>query len=194
MFRAGVACFPVFTRYLTKTQRLTSISRRMAHTQSQIIYAPSKDAARGLKSVFLAGTTSKVDESDWRETLSTSLLQTPITIYNPYRPDWDSSWKEDINFAPFREQVEWELEKQEEANIVVIYFHPKTQAPISLIEMGLCVRAPGKAIVVCPEGYWKKGNVEIVCRRFGVEMVSSVDELKDAIIRKMPSERPGQAL
>ena len=157
----------------------------MAQARSQIIYAPSDEIPRGVKSVFLAGTTSKVDTTDWREALTTSLFDTPITIYNPYRADWDSSWREDINFAPYREQVEWELEKQDQADIVVIYFHPATQAPISLLELGVCVRAPSKAIVVCPEGYWKRGNVQIVCNKFGVEMVDTVDGLKEAIMKKV---------
>jgi hypothetical protein len=158
----------------------------MAGLRSQVIYAPSTETPRGLKSVFLAGTTSKVDAADWRETLSTSLRDSPITIFNPYRADWDSTWREDISFAPYREQVEWELSRQDEADIVVVYFHPATQAPVSLLELGLCARVPGKAIVVCPEGYWKRGNVQIVCQKLGVEMVESVDGLKEAILRKLP--------
>jgi hypothetical protein len=158
----------------------------MAQTKSQVIYAPSEEAPRRLKSIFLAGTTNKVDLSDWRETLSASLSELPVTIYNPYRPDWDSSWTEDINFIPFREQVQWELEKQDKADIIVIYFHPATQAPVSLLELGICARVPGKAIVVCPEGYWKRGNVQIVCERYGVEMVDDVDALKGAIVNRLP--------
>jgi len=81
--------------------------------------------------------------------------------------------------------VEWELEKQDQADIVVVYFHPATQAPISLLELGVCARFPGKAIVVCPEGYWKRGNVQIVCNKFGFEMVDTVDGLKEAIMKKL---------
>jgi Nucleoside 2-deoxyribosyltransferase like len=158
----------------------------MTQPRSQVIYAPSDELPRGLKSVFLAGTTNKVDTVDWRESLSISLSDAPVTIYNPYRADWDSSWREDINFAPYREQVEWELEKQGKADIVIVYFHPATQAPISLLELGICARVPGKALVVCPEGYWKRGNVQIVCKKFGVEMVDTVDGLKEAIMKRLP--------
>ncbi|KAB8227716.1 nucleoside 2-deoxyribosyltransferase domain-containing protein [Aspergillus alliaceus] len=157
----------------------------MDQPRSQIIYPPSDEAPRGVKSVFLAGTTSKVDTSDWRETLSNSLSDVPITIYNPFCAGWDSSWHEDIDFTPYREQVEWELEKQDKADIVVTYFHPASQAPISLLEFGLCARVPGKAIVVCPEGYWKRGNVQIVCKKFGVEMIENVDELREAIVKRL---------
>ncbi|KAJ5809271.1 uncharacterized protein N7503_001489 [Penicillium pulvis] len=157
----------------------------MSRTQNQVIYAPSNEAPRGVKSVFLAGTTNKVDNRDWRELLSTALSDVPVTIYNPCRSDWDGSWHEDIDFAPYREQVEWELEKQEEADIIVIFFHPATQAPVSLLELGLCARVPGKAIVVCPEGYWKRGNVQIVCKKFGVEMVDTGEGLREAVVKRL---------
>ncbi|PGH14536.1 hypothetical protein AJ79_03029 [Helicocarpus griseus UAMH5409] len=102
----------------------------MGQPRNQVIYAPSHEAPRGIKSIFLAGTTSKVDTNDWREDLSASLSDVPVTIYNPDRADWDSAWREDIDFAPYCQQVEWELDKQVEADIVVIYFHPATQAPV----------------------------------------------------------------
>lgn len=159
--------------------------KKMASQKSQVIFAPSEEPPRGVKSVFLAGTTSKVDATDWRETLSTLLSDANITIYNPYRADWDGTWREDVEFEPYRQQVEWELDKQDKADVVVVYFHPATQAPVSLLELGLCARVPGKAVVCCPEGYWKRGNVQVVCRKFGVEMVESVQGLHGAIMKRM---------
>ncbi|KAI0888083.1 uncharacterized protein GGS22DRAFT_185463 [Annulohypoxylon maeteangense] len=156
------------------------------HPKNQIVLAPSTEPYRGIKSVFLAGTTTKTDDRDWREVLAESLLDLPVTVINPYRPDWDSSWKEDITCDHFRRQVEWELEKQDGADMVVFYFHPATEAPISLLELGLCARAK-KAIVVCPEGYKKRGNVQIVCRTYGLETVESLDALKPAIARRLPN-------
>lgn len=155
-----------------------------SHT-SQVIHAPSEEPPRGVKSVFLAGTTSEVDSADWRETLASSLSKHPVTIYNPYRADWDSTWREDATFAPYREQVLWELDKQAKADLVVVYFHPATQAPVSLLEFGLWAQVPGKVIAVCPEGYWKRGNVQIVCHKLGVEMLDDIDELAGAVVRKL---------
>lgn len=94
-------------------------------------------------------------------------------------------WREDANFAPYREQVEWELEKLDKADVVVIYFHPATQASISLLEFGLCARVPGKAIVSRPEGYWKRGNVQIVCKKYGIEMVDDDDRLRKAVVKRL---------
>lgn len=36
------------------------------------------------------------------------------------------------------------------------------------------VRKDRKAIVVCPEGYWKRGNVQAVCAQHGTEIVEAV--------------------
>lgn len=69
--------------------------------------------------------------------------------------------------------------------MVVVYFHPATQAPIILLELGLCAHKPGKAIVFCPEGYWKRGNVQMVCEKFDIEMVESMEGLKDAIVKRL---------
>lgn len=186
MFRARVPYSLFRTTSLQATPKNTISSLRMTQTRNQVIYAPSEEAHRGVKSIFLAGTTNKVEVSDWREILSTSLSDVPVTMYNPYRADWDCSWREDIDFTPYREQVEWELDKQEKADIVVFYFHPATQAPISLLEFGICARIPGKAIVICPKSFWKRGNVQIVCKKFGIEMVDNIDRLREAIMKRLP--------
>lgn len=86
------------------------------------------------------------------------------------------------SFDPFRKQVEWELRKQARADLVVLYLHPATQAPITLLEFGLCVRTRKRVIVCCPKGYHKRANVQLVCMRFGVQMVQGVVELRDAIM------------
>ncbi|KAK0629330.1 hypothetical protein B0T17DRAFT_466454, partial [Bombardia bombarda] len=135
--------------------------------EAQIIRAPARPPITGLCSIFLAGTTAS---PDWRAPLTTSLAHLPLTILNPLRPDWDSSWHEDVTFAPFRQQVAWELDMQELADIVVVYFGPGTDAPVSLLELGLCARS-GRALVACHMEYRKRGNVQMVCERLGVELL-----------------------
>lgn len=153
--------------------------------KSQIIRAPSEEPITGIKSMFLAGTTTAVGNVDWREVLSASLSEYPVTIFNPNRPDWDSTWREDITFDPYREQVLWELDKQTRADLVVVYFHPATVAPISLLEFGLSAQVPGKVIAIAPEGYSKRGNVQLVCQKFGIEFLENIDKLHDTIIKKL---------
>ncbi|KAK5634192.1 hypothetical protein RRF57_009906 [Xylaria bambusicola] len=153
--------------------------------KSQIIRAPSEEPITGVKSVFLAGTTTAVGNADWRESISALLAAYPITLFDPNRPDWDSTWREDITFHPYREQVLWELDKQEKADLVVVYFHPATVAPISLLEFGLSARVPGKVIAVAPEGYSKRANVQLVCQKYSIEFLDAIDTLHEAIINKL---------
>ena len=114
--------------------------------RAQIIHAPSREPIRsGNKTVFLAGSTNYSSaDTDWRTILTSALASQfqGLTILNPYRPDWDG-WVEDESCAPFREQVVWELDMQDRADLVVVYFHPLTQAAVSLLELGLNARGSG---------------------------------------------------
>lgn len=76
---------------------------------------------------------------------------------------------------------------QDAADIIVVFFHGATQAPVSLLELGLCVRS-GRAIVCALEGYAKRGNVEAVCRRYGAEFVGTAGELTEAVVRRLKRE------
>ncbi|KAJ0158542.1 hypothetical protein CTA2_11385 [Colletotrichum tanaceti] len=133
------------------------------------------------RSVFFAGTTSK---GDWRKHLADSISHLPVTVFNPFRPDWDNTWREDVSDARFKGQVEWELEMQERADIIIVYFEPDTEAHISLLELGLCARS-GKAIVACSEGYKKRGNVQVVCARYGIPMVDSYEALREKLVNEL---------
>ncbi|KAK5996570.1 hypothetical protein PT974_01907 [Cladobotryum mycophilum] len=158
-------------------------------SQAQVIWAPARPSVeiKSKKSIFLAGTTTQTGEPDWREKLTEALSKYDITIFNPKRDDWDSSWKEDFSDSRWAEQVEWELEMQDKADIVVVFFHGISPAPISLLELGLCVRS-GKAIVCALDSYSKRGNVEAVCRRYAAKFVSSMQELRDAVIRRLEQD------
>ncbi|KAK4201181.1 hypothetical protein QBC40DRAFT_278665 [Triangularia verruculosa] len=143
-----------------------------APSQAQLVHAPLRPTITGKKSVFLAGTTTRTNGPEWRDTLLQSICNLPITVFNPLRLDWDSSWKEDVDFAPFKEQVEWELDMLHQADLVVVYFGPQTDAPISLLEFGLFAQS-GKVIVCCHRAYRKRGNVEIVCKRFDLTVLDA---------------------
>jgi hypothetical protein len=47
---------------------------------------------------------------------------------------------------------------------------------ITLFELGLFARS-GKLVVCCPDGFWRKGNVDVVCKRYGVETVGDLEAL-----------------
>ena len=99
-----------------------------------------------------------------------------VVFYNPRRDNWDSSWTHDS--PEFNEQVNWELDFLENTDIILMYFDPNTKSPISLLELGLFARQ-GKLIVCCPDGFWRQGNVRIVCERFGVPFFTDKEEWLD---------------
>lgn len=143
-----------------------------------VIKAPEKvELKEGTVSIFLSGSIEMGEAENWQEKIERLLSGIDgLVIFNPRRDDWDSSWVQDIKNDQFREQVEWELHNMERADFIPVYFCPETKSPITLLEFGLFAHSD-KLIVCCPEGFWRKGNVDIVCNRYGVETVKSVDEL-----------------
>ena len=71
------------------------------------------------------------------------------------------------------------MDGQNMANLILMYLDPQTKAPISLMELGLSAHKR-KLIVCCPDGFWRKGYVDIVCERYGIAQVDTLDELADA--------------
>lgn len=137
------------------------------------------------RSIFLAGPT----EIPWRAGFIAALRQrltaTSATIFDPFQPNWDSTWREDVDEDPrFAAQVGWELAAQDRATALAVFFHADSKAPVSLLELGLCARS-GKAVVGCEPGYWKRGNVQAVCRRYGVPLADSLDGLADLAAEKL---------
>lgn len=126
--------------------------------------------------VFLAGSIEMGSAIDWQKEIVEKLKDENILFLNPRRDDWDSSWTQSITNLQFRTQVTWELDNLDTADFIIMYFAPNTKSPISLLELGLYATT-NKMIVCCPEGFWRKGNVEIVCDRYNIELVNTLDEL-----------------
>ncbi len=145
-----------------------------------VVYAPTSSFPSSRPSVFLAGSIEMGVAEDWQTRFTKDLSHLPITIYNPRRPDWDSSWKQTKDDPQFRQQVEWELDHLARASVVALYFDPATKSPISLLELGLFANTD-KLVVCCPKGFWRKGNVDIVCERWGITMVDTLDELAQSV-------------
>lgn len=142
------------------------------------------DLQEGERSLFLAGSIEMGRAEDWQSVVAAALSDLPIAILNSRRDAWDASWEQSIHNPLFRGQVEWELEGIERATVVAMYFHPDTQAPVSLLELGLSARS-GKLVVCCPRGYWRRGNVEVVCARYGVETADDLPGLIEAARRRL---------
>jgi hypothetical protein len=131
-------------------------------------------------SVILYGAIQPDPTKDWQTSLSASLSDLPIAILNPRRDDWDSSWVEDISFPKFKEQVEWEMDYAQVADVIAFYFAPEALTPVTLLELGMYAGTK-KAVVCCPEGFYKRGNVQIVCQRYGIQLLGSLEELEKSV-------------
>lgn len=145
------------------------------------IQAPHPDPeGQSLKArIFLAGSIEMGKAEPWQSKILTALsdLSDEYWFYNPRRDDWDSSWEQSKNNPQFYEQVHWELTSLNRADLVVFYFDPGTYSPITLLELGSCKGSEADVIVCCPEGYWRKGNVDIFCDTYGINQVDTLDEL-----------------
>ncbi|KAI3401374.1 hypothetical protein diail_11458 [Diaporthe ilicicola] len=152
----------------------------MASTPALQVITPNDPEQQPLyptRSVFLAGPTEVPWRAGFIAALKERLISTSTTIFDPFQPRWDKTWKEDVDLDPrFKAQVEWELASQDRATVVALFFHADSKAPVSLLELGLCARS-GKAVVGCDPGYWKRGNVQAVCRRYGVPLADSMGGL-----------------
>lgn len=133
------------------------------------------------KSVFLAGSIEMGNTENWQSELSDKLYRHNYNVFNPRRSDWDSSWKQDFTNPYFSQQVNWELDALEKSDYIIMYFDPNNKSPISLLELGLFAHT-GKLMVICPDGFWRKGNVDIVCNRYNIPMFKNFDQLKNYIL------------
>lgn len=131
-------------------------------------------------SIFLAGSIEMGRAELWQDAVAAALRDEPLSILNPRRDDWDASWEQSSANPQFVAQVTWELDAQERADLIAMYFAPETYAPITLLELGLFA-ASGKLLVCCPPGYWRKGNVDVVCARYGIPQLPALNELCGAI-------------
>ena len=141
------------------------------------VITPPRFIPNNLALVFLAGSIEMGVAENWQEKVCRLLEGSHWTVLNPRRDDWDSTWEQKISNPQFNEQVNWELQGIEEAEHVILYFDPNTKSPITLLELGyIAGSAPEKLIVVCPEGYWRKGNVDVVCDRYQIKKASTIEE------------------
>lgn len=145
-----------------------------------MLYQPPSNIAkrdRDVKTVFLAGSIEMGVAENWQDKVGTH-FHTVLNwdVLNPRRDDWDSSWKQDFENPQFFQQVTWELNALEQCDLIVMYFDPSTKSPISLLELGLFARS-GKLRVVCPDGFWRKGNVEIVCNYYNIPFYDKLETL-----------------
>jgi hypothetical protein len=127
------------------------------------------------KSIFLAGSIEEDKAVNWQKSCEKELSEKYILL-NPRRESWNSSWKQTIENPQFKEQVNWELNALEKADIIIMHFANNTKSPISLLELGLFAHS-GKLKVVVESNFWRKGNIDIVCQKYNIEQFKTLNEL-----------------
>jgi len=139
-------------------------------------------------SVFLAGTIDMGNSIDWQQKFidkaNTEEALGNVIVFNPRRASWDHSWAQTIENAQFSEQVNWELDAMESADVILLFIEGNSKSPISMMELGLFADS-GKLMVCCEEGFWRKGNIDIICQRKGIDQCKTFDELVTAVITKL---------
>lgn len=159
------------------------------------IKAPEPIDVSTYRSFFLAGSIEMGVAEDWQKKVSDNLEDYDVTILNPRRNNWDSTWVQSIYNPQFKEQVDWELDGIDQVTDVIMYFDPGTKSPISLLELGLVLGRTGddfyksrKLWVCCPNGFYRKGNVDITCGKYNVivydDLVHMIDHIKRSLLER----------
>jgi hypothetical protein len=164
---------------------------------ANLVKAPGVYDTTGKFTIFLAGTIDMGKGEDWQSVVAEEFEGFPdyLLILDPRRDDWDSSWEEDIDNPEFNRQVQWELKSQEAADLVMFVFATdeenaeKAEAPITLMELGLF--KDKQCVVCCPQGYHKKGNVDIVCKRYGIPVYEDFQAMLDDVAKTISESQPG---
>jgi nucleoside 2-deoxyribosyltransferase len=148
------------------------------------IQPPNEIIENGFIKIFLGGSIEQGKAIDWQKEIMETLKDESIIFMNPRRSDWNSDWKQSIDNPQFNEQVTWELKSLEQADFIVMFIDPTTLSPITLMEIGLHARS-GKMVVCCAEGFWRKGNVDILGHIYGYPVVTTLEEVIQAVKEKL---------
>lgn len=126
---------------------------------------------------------------DWQTAFSRALAQKALplgkqfNVFNPRRDNWDASWEQNIQNPEFYQQVDWEMNALRQADWIVMHLEEHSASPISLLEIGLYAHTGSKLLVHCPEGFYRKGNVDIVCAKNDIRQFDSLDEIVDFLVQ-----------
>lgn len=129
--------------------------------------------------IFLAGSIEQGKAEMWQNKVVEHLkLYENLTVLNPRRDDWDSTWDQTpLPGSKFFEQVNWELQGQEDSDIICFYFAANTLSPITLLELGIFgFRNDKKVMVYVDDLYTRRGNVILTCDIYGIQWTNSFED------------------
>jgi len=140
--------------------------------------------------IFLAGTIDDGESENWQDKLIYSLDwywwspdseedsgfdyalgasdDEDIVIFNPRRENWDpNSSDEEII-----EQIHWEEDHLDKADLIVMFLADDSKSPVSLLELGL-YGPSGKMLVCCTNKFYRYNNVKCTCQKYGIDLLES---------------------
>ena len=97
--------------------------------KGQIIKPTDSDLIQNEITVFLAGSIEMGKAEDWQTIVQDNLKNLPVTIFNPRRDSWDSSWIQRESNRNFRQQVNWEMNMMNQADIIFMNLLGDSKSP-----------------------------------------------------------------
>lgn len=150
----------------------------------QVIKPPTPLKKFNEPTLFIAGSIDNGAAADWQRVVERELATTDGVLLNPRRDGWDSNWEQSIDNPTFKEQVVWELDGQDIADVILMYFAGGTFSPITLLELGLFVRKDN-IFVARSEAFWRRGNIDIVCARYGIPVFDHYIDALDPVKQRL---------
>ena len=88
------------------------------------------------------------------------------------------------------EQILWEEEKMDEADLILMVIQDDSKSPVSLMELGL-YGPSGKMIVFCTDKFYRYTNVRMTCEKYLIPLVNStyVDDILPEVYKALKDMR-----
>lgn len=150
-----------------------------------ITYQPPYPYNKDKYTIFLGGSIDMGNCENWQSRIINDLSNEDVILLNPRRDDFDETQVQSIKNEYFRNQVDWELEGLKNSDLIIMYLMPGTYSPISLLEIGLYTDINSiinnKILICCPDGFWRKGNIEIICDKYRIPLYEDYESLIEEI-------------
>lgn len=119
--------------------------------------------------IFLAGAIDMGAAVDWQAYVIEQLRDKHCTLFNPRRA---------TPFTPemLDEQILWELDALEAADVVFMWFPRDSKAPVAMFESGLYLQS-GKLLLGAEDGFYRRRNLELTAQYFNRRIYDSLDEM-----------------
>lgn len=126
---------------------------------NKLITAPDNTEVPGTsKTLFLAGAIDQGLAEDWQSALFNALPSVlKVTCFNPRRayPKMETFGAPDLE-----RQINWELTRIAQSDIVAFYIPAGARAPITLLELGLVLGTRIPCVIYCSPDFYRFQNVK----------------------------------